>query len=491
MKIRNILYAAALSFAATAATAAQPAADSLYREPYRPQYHFSPQKGWIGDPCGFIHYGGKYHMYWWGKAESSDLVHYEEISPFAMTGADSTIAYFSGSAVVDRENTAGFGRNAFVAAYTIYEKESRKQAQGISVSHDEGRTFRYFEGNPVVDIGSTEFRDPTVFWHDPTQKWVMVVAEALEKRVKFYTSPDLRNWTWTGDFGPAGDSEKSWECPDLFRLPVDGNPEDERWVLVVSVNWAREQYFIGDFDGECFRLADDHPAEPLYVDRGLDFYASRTFQDFDGTLADKISMGWVTTWDYAQSVPSAYGKGFWSLPRVLRLKTCPEGLRMVQHPVEGLKTLRHDPVSITRRLAVGTHELPGFAPEENTYELDAVFSTTESNTFGFNLCAGEGRKVVVSYDTDSHTLVVDRTRCSDVDIPKFARMAHARVDPVDGALRLHIFVDKSSVEIFVNEGREVFTLLTYAAGGQTGIEVFALKKGTHLRLDAWMLRSVW
>ena len=181
MKIPAIL--GALLLAGTLSAGAQMNSDSLYKEPYRPQYHFSPEKGWIGDPSGFMYYQGKYHMYWWGKVESTDLVHYQQITPYAMTGTDDNISYFTGSAVIDKNNTAGFGKGAYVAAYTVFEKDSKKQAQGISFSHD-GKTFHYYEGNPVLDLWSTEFRDPTVFWHEPTQKWVMVVAKALGEENK-------------------------------------------------------------------------------------------------------------------------------------------------------------------------------------------------------------------------------------------------------------------------------------------------------------------
>ncbi len=474
----------------TLSVKAQLRSDSLYKEYYRPQFHFSPEKGWIGDPSGFIYYQGKYHMFWWGKVESKDLVHYKQITPYAMTGPDHNISYFTGSVVIDKNNTAGFGKEAYVAAYTIFEKDSKKQAQGISFSHD-GEIFHYYEGNPILDIWSTEFRDPTVFWYEPTQRWVMVVAKALEKKIKFYTSPDLKEWTWMSDFGPAGDNEKSWECPDLFQLPVDGSSKEKKWVMVVSVNWAREQYFIGDFDGVSFKLIENHPKEPLYVDKGLDFYASRTFQDFDETLESKISMGWVATWDYAQLVPSKYGKGFWSIPRSLRLKTYSEGIRLTQTPIEQLQTLRYNKVSMKRTIPVGTRLLSEFVPRENVYELETSFSTDISNTFGFNLCVGEGRKVVVSYDTDSYNLVIDRTHCADVAIPKFDRMTYANVKPVDNKIRLRIFVDKSSIEIFANDGRDVFTLLTYPGEAQTGIELFAQKEGTKMELNAWMLKSVW
>lgn len=467
-------------------------ADSIeaYHEPYRPQYHFSPKKGWIGDPCGFVYYQGKFHMYWWGKVESTNLVHYQQITPFAMTGAESNVSYFTGSVVIDKKNAAGFGKDAYIAAYTIADKVSKKQSQGISFSHD-GKTFHFYEGNPVLDIWSTEFRDPTVFWHEPTQKWVMVVTKVLEKKVKFYTSSDLKNWTWTSDFGPAGDTEKAWECPDLFQMAVDGNPNKKLWVMVVSINWKQEQYFIGDFDGTSFKLMDNHPAEPLYVDKGLDFYASRTFRDYDNTLKSTTSIGWVATWDYAQLVPSEYGKGFWSIPRNLELKTYKEGIRLTQNPIEQLQELRYKPVSIKRSLQTGVQRIPGFAPEENVYELDASFTTNVSNTFGFNLCVGDGRKVVINYDTESHNLVIDRTNCADVTIPKFSRMAFAKVEPVNNKIRLHIYVDKSSIELFTNDGKDVFTLLTYPGVHQTGIEVFSQKKGTIMELNAWMLKSVW
>lgn len=468
-----------------------PKADAqLYSEPYRPQYHFSPAKGWIGDPCGFVHYQGKYHMFWWGKVESEDLVHYKEITPYAMTGQPEGVSYFTGSVAIDCDNTSGWGTNTWVAAYTVFNRDSKKQSQGISFSND-GKTFHYYDGNPVIDLWSTEFRDPTLFWHAPTARWIMVVAKALEKKVKFYASTDLKQWTWLSDFGPAGAQDRAWECPDLFQVSVDGNPQHKKWVLVVSIDWAKEQYFVGDFDGTAFRLVEGHPSHPLYVDHGLDFYASRTFRDYDNTLSAPVSIGWVATWDYAQQAPSTWGKGFWSIPREYALKSYPEGLRLVQAPIRRLESLRYDPVVVKRTLPAGVHTLPQFMPRENVYELDVTFSTETSNTFGLNLCVGEGRKVTISYNTDSRYLVIDRTHCSAEPIEKFARMTFAEVTPVNGRIRMHIYVDRSSVELFTNEGKEVFTLLTYPSGTQTGVEVFALKKGTSMNFKAWKLKSIW
>jgi len=355
--------------------------------------------------------------------------------------------------LVDKNNTASFGKNAMIATYTIFNEATKSQSQGISYSND-GLTFNYFKGNPVLDIGSTEFRDPTVFWHEASSKWVMVVAKALEKKIKFYSSTDLKTWTWLSDFGPAESQEKAWECPDLFQLSVDGNSNNKKWVLVVSFDWAHEQYFVGDFDGTTFKTDKSQPQTALLVDQGLDFYASRTFRDYDNTLKSTTSMGWVATWDYAPIVPTSWGKGFWSIPRDLELKTYPDGIRLIQKPIANLQKLRTTPVSFVSKLARGTSKLAMFVPKENVYEMDATFSTKIPNVFGFNLCVGEGRKVSFSYDTRTEMLTIDRTNCSNVPIEKFARTTSAKVVPINGKLRLHFYVDKSSIELFTNEERK-------------------------------------
>jgi len=261
--------------------------------------------------------------------------------------------------------------------------------------------------------------------------------------------------------------------------------------MVVSIDWAREQYFIGNFDGKTFTLDADHAKEALYVDHGLDFYASRTFRDYDGTLPTTTSMGWIATWDYAQLVPSTWGKGFWSIPRNFELKTYPEGLRLVQKPIDNLKQLRSKGQSYAYSIPVGTQLLKGFQAKDNVYELEAFFSTDKQNVFGLNLCVGEGRKVGIYYDTETALLTIDRTNCAKEPIEKFARKTSVKVEPVNGALRMHFFVDKSSVELFTNDGKEVFTLLTYPSEEQTGIETFAREAGTDVKLNGWNLKSIW
>lgn len=469
--------------------APQQPSEAAYTEKWRPQYHFTPAHRWIGDPCGLVYFNGKFHGYSWGAAESDDLLHWTEINHNAIKDTPKGIGQFTGSVVVDKDNSAGYGKNSFIAAFTSFDEQSKKQSQSIAFSRDEGKTFQYYDLNPVIDTWSTEFRDPTVIWDNHTGRWVMVVAKALEKKIAFYGSEDLKHWEWLSDFGPAGDSEKSWECPDLFQLPVQGT-NDKKWVLLISVNWAREQYFVGEFDGTKF-IPDTPDQQPLYVDEGLDYYASRTFQDFDGDLPSVYSLGWVSTWDYAQNVPTEYGKGVWSLPREMSLKMTPEGLRLVQAPLASLARLRETPVKLSRRLKPGTSELDGVAAMGNQYELVASFSTGEDNTFGFNLCTGKGHKLVMTYDTQTGTLILDRTDATEVRLPKFERIAFAKVQPIDGNIGFDIFVDKSVVEIYVNGGECVMTALTFPSDEEYGAEIFSQRSGTKADISVYPLKSVW
>lgn len=461
----------------------------LYREPYRPAYHFTPAHRWIGDPCGLLRHGGRYLAYSWGCAESDDLVHWTERNRDAIKGLPANIAPFTGSVVVDSAGSGGWGKGAVVAAFTSFDKESKKQSQSVAFSHDGGMTFSYYDGNPVLDIWSTEFRDPTVIRYN--DRWVMAVAKALEKKVAFYVSDDLRRWEWVSDFGPMGDNERSWECPDLFQLEVEGTGE-KKWVLVVSVNWAREQYFTGEFDGREF-VPDEPYAEPLYVDEGLDYYASRVFQDYDKsgvTVAGETpvyTLGWVNTWDYAQQAPSKWGKGVWSLPRRLSLVRTDSGLRLVQHPAEALHGLRGDVRTVSRRLRAGVTDLPAVGAMGNQYELEVKMDCASDDVAGLMLCCGEGRKLTLSYDAASGRLTVDRTNTTDARLPKFSRICSTVIGESPD---LTIYVDRSTVEIFTADGRTVMTMLTYAAPDQTGAAVWSLRGGTKIDLKAWPLRSI-
>ncbi|MEY9863776.1 fructan beta-fructosidase [Catenulispora sp. GAS73] len=287
----SLLAACLALFFATAFTGAPASADTVYHEPYRPQFHFSPQQNWMNDPNGLIYYKGQYHLFFqynpsgdtwgnmsWGHAVSTDLVHWTQL-PLAIPQDDNEMV-FSGSVVFDRTDSSGLGTAAnppLVAIYTSAYKAAGKQAQSLAYSLDGGTTWSKYGGNPVLDIGSQNFRDPKVFWYQATRSWLMTVALSDQHKVSFYTSKDLKSWTHLSDFGPAGAVGGAWECPDLFPLPVDGNPADTKWVLVVGTNpgavagGSGVQYFVGGFDGTTF-TDDDPPYTPP---------AGVSLQDFD------------------------------------------------------------------------------------------------------------------------------------------------------------------------------------------------------------------
>lgn len=289
-------------------------AAAAFAEPHRPQFHFTPARNWMNDPNGLVYHQGEYHLFFqynpdgdqwgnmsWGHAVSTDLVHWQEL-PLAI-GHDDTEMIFSGSAVVDHANTSGFGTKdqpAMVAVYTRVPKAGGHQSQALAYSTDRGRTWTKYAANPVLDIGSGEFRDPKVQWYAPTRSWLMAVVLATERKVRFYSSKDLKSWAPLSDFGPAGAVGGVWECPDLFELPVDGKPGKRKWVLVVSLNpggiqgGSATQYFVGDFDGKKFTPDDDGSYTPP---------AGTVVQDFEAT-----SFGdWTATGTAFGPGPSAGG----------------------------------------------------------------------------------------------------------------------------------------------------------------------------------------
>jgi len=274
-----------------------------FAEPYRPQFHYTPAKNWMNDPNGLVYYKGEYHLFYqhnpdgntwgnmsWGHAVSHDLVRWKEL-PLAISH-DENEMIFSGSVVVDHQNTSGFGTEAnpaMVAVYTSNPKARSDQNQSLAYSLDRGRTWTKYDGNPVLDIDNSEFRDPKVQWHAPTESWLMTVVKATERKVAFYSSKDLKTWTHLSDFGPKGAVGGVWECPDLFRLPVDGDQRKQKWVLVVSMNpghlygGSGTQYFVGEFDGTTFTPDDDGSFEPPAELSVLEDFESESFEDWTAT----------------------------------------------------------------------------------------------------------------------------------------------------------------------------------------------------------------
>ena len=498
-----------------------PAAAPTYDERYRPQYHFTPAVNWMNDPNGMFSYDGEYHLFYqfnpfgdrwghmsWGHAVTRDLVHWEHL-PVAIPEADGVMA-FSGSAVVDWNNTSGFGRNGqppLVAIYTGHEEH--KQSQYLAYSTDRGRSWTVYDGNPVLDAGRKDFRDPKVFWYAPQERWVMAVALPDRHRIAFYASRNLEDWTHLSDFGPAAAVGGIWECPDLFELPVDGDPNHTRWVLIVSLNpgsiagGSGMQYFIGHFDGT--RFVAEAPAagvtsgglpmeSALWADYGKDFYAAVSWSDVPRDDGRRLWLGWMNNWSYAQEVPTGPWRGAMSLPRALSLRTTPRGLRLVQQPVAELQQIRGPGRSLgTQDIAEGTTSLASQGIAGTALEIVAELEAGTAAEFGLKVRTGANEETLIGIDPKAGRLFVDRTRSGVTDFhPEFAgrRVAPAPIE--DGRVRLHVFVDWSSFELFAGDGEIVMTEQIFPAPESDGVALYARGGTARLTmLEAWPLRPVW
>nr|WEI57577.1 putative GH32 family protein [Hypsibius dujardini] len=468
-----------------------------YTQKFRPQFHFSPAEGWIGDPDGMIRFDNLYHVFWWGHAVSDDLVHWKELA-YPMKGDNGSFLYFSGSVVVDKQNSSGFGtgeKPPMIAIYTMHDQYTKDETQGLSISQDY-KTFTYYDKNPVLDAEQAAFRDPTVFFHEPSKRWIMVITLPEERKVSFYASADLKQWTHLSDFGPMGATSQVWEVPDLVEMPLDGDAKHTKWVLFCGMGPNRVQYFVGDFDGTRFTPdpATTTGQQVHWLDYGPDYYAARTYRDYDGVEQRTVMMAWMGNWEYADKVPTTWGKGTLALPRELTLKTSPEGVRIVQKPIPALEMLRQDEVQTKQMRLEGTMQLTAFAPRRNTYELDASFTISDpAARFGLRLATNGNAGIAVGYDAKTGELFIDRMHPENGDFnPNFPKLVTAPLLPNEGTIRLHIYVDQSSVEVFANEGEVTMTALYFPDPASTGIEAFSDGGQTTLtQLSAWELESIW
>ena len=490
-------------------------ADEYYTEPYRPQFHFTPEKNWMNDPNGLVYYKGEYHLFYqynpfgntwghmsWGHAVSSDMVHWKHL-PVALA-EENGIMIFSGSAVVDWNNSSGLCRNSdprdkscLIAIYTGHQEG--KQTQNIAYSNDRGRTWTKYSGNPVIDINEADFRDPKVIWHEAMRKWIMVTALAKQQKVRFYASSDLKKWEHLSDFGPAGASNGLlWECPDLFELPVAGDAvNNKKWVLLVNINpgaiagGSGAQYFTGHFDGRVF--TNDNPASKiLWVDYGKDFYAAQSWSDIPHRDGRRLWLGWLSNWQYADKVPTSPWRSAQSIPRVVTLRRYREGIRLVQTPVAELQSLRQKYYRISgKNMAAVNTNLQAVA--EDTLEIIAEFALGTAAEFGFKVRKGQSEETLIGYDVDKQQLFVDRTKSGATSFdPNFPGRHVGPLTAENKKVKLHIFVDRSSVEVFGNDGQTVITDLIFPDARSTGLELYARGGSTKLfSLDIWQLQSAW
>jgi fructan beta-fructosidase len=450
-------------------------------EPFRPAFHFTPERNWMNDPNGMVFFEGEWHLFYqynpfgdkwghmsWGHAVSRDLVHWEEL-PLALAEEDG-VMIFSGSAVVDWQNTSGFGRDGkppLVALYTGHREGH--QDQRIAYSNDRGRTWT--KAGVVLDVGKADFRDPKVFWHAPTSRWVMTVALSPEHKVEFYASPDLKRWTRTGEFGPAGSTGGIWECPDLFPLAVEGG--GTRWVLIVNLNpgapagGSGAQYFVGDFDGQRF-VAEGDVATPLWADYGADFYAGVSWSDVPAADGRRVWLGWMSNWLYAQEVPTSPWRSAMTVPRALALRRTNDGLRLVQRPVAELETLRAGAV---RSFAGGSLAEAGrwlAAQRDLPMLLDVELrlgGMSKAQPFTFAIGTERDESLALTVDPAARRLSLDRTRSGAVNFHKEFPAVHTAPLRLDGdELVLRLLLDAASLELFAQEGETVMTEIFFPAG---------------------------
>lgn len=448
--------------------------DMTNKENFRPVYHHTPAYGWMNDPNGMFYKDGVYHLYFqynpygsmwgnmhWGHSSSTDLIHWKfegcAIVP------DAWGAIFSGSCVVDHENTAGFGKEAVVAFYTSAKSTpwGDVQSQSMAYSLDNGKTFMKYEGNPILTSSERDFRDPKVFWYAPGKHWVMMLA--VGQQMEIYSSANLKEWKKESEFGAMqGAHGGVWECPDLVEIPVEGTRE-KKWVLICNLNpggpfgGSSTQYFVGSFDGKKFM--NESPTQTKWMDWGKDNYATVTWNNApDGRC---IALGWMTNWQYANNVPTRQYRSANTLARDLTLYREGQELYLKSTPSSEVKKARGKKVSIPSFKVPDRHEVTLFNDEQSAYEIEMVIQNAGASKIGFALLNNKGEKVDMCYDLNRKQFVMDRSESGIVDFSRdFPAVTVAPVN-ANKELTLRLFVDSSSVEAFGEEGKFVMTNLVF------------------------------
>ncbi len=442
-----------------------------YNEVYRPQYHFSSKYGWMNDPNGMVYYNDTFHLFYqynpygnkwgnmnWGHAVSKDLIHWEHL-PVAIS-PDELGYIFSGSAVIDKENTAGFGKDALIAVYT---SAGKRQTQSIAYSLDSGYTFKKYKKNPVLtDPEINDFRDPKVFWHEDSNQWIMSLATS--QTITFYGSKDLKEWKKLSEFGEGtGAHNGVWECPDLFTLKTSEG--STKWILLVSIGsggpngGSATQYFIGNFDGNTFQA--DHLPYPLWIDYGRDNYAGVTWNNVPDER--RLFIGWMSNWEYANFVPTKNFRSAMTLPREFSLKSNGKHLILASNPVQETEKLRKGEVTFpTQRIEINESSIEKLLPDnKGTFELEMSIIPNGTSIFGFGFTNTKGDYLNFTFDHNLGKLFMDRRESGLIDFSNhFASQDEAPLLKKN-EYKIRLFFDKASVELFVNEGEIVMTSLIF------------------------------
>ena len=519
--------------------------DTANTDYYRPLYHHTPLYGWMNDANGLFYKDGEYHLYFqynpygskwgnmhWGHSVSRDLMHWQHLDP--AIARDPMGHIFSGSSVVDTRNTAGFGKNAIVSFYTSHSMHDGRQVQVqcMAYSRDNGRTFTKYKGNPVVTPfdGLENFRDPKIFWYEPTASWYMIVS--ADKNMRFYQSKNLKKWTYVSQWGEGyGAQPNQFECPDFFPLPVDGDRQNQKYVMIVNINpgfaygGSATQYFVGEFDGKEFKC-DSKPQTVKWLDWGKDHYATVTFSNLGNRV---VAMPWMSNWQYANVTPIRQYRGANALPRELKLFSNNGEVYLSANVVDEARALRKDTrrmgsVSVTNANPAIVRSI--FEGNDGAFEIEADVQTGNCDLVGLSLYNDKEERTLVYLDLKQKRIVMDR---SESGLTDFGRLAErhdiekqaaaagemkgreaqdlavnykndfalgtwaplslcgsdngnstnrwtedaATTATAGKTYHLDVFVDKCSVEIFVNGGRIAMTNLVFPTQPYNNLKVYA------------------
>lgn len=479
-------------------------------EKNRAVYHFTPRKNWMNDPNGMVYFDGEYHLFFqhdnydkvfgdmsWGHAISTDLVNWKEYPKAIVPDEDGLGLIFSGSAVVDKNNSAGFGINALVAIYTSTEP---RQQQSMAYSIDKGRTWTKYSGNPIIknEKGGNipdDFRDPKVMWHKDSEKWIMSLA--VKDHIEFWSSSNLKDWIKESEFGQnVGSHEGVWECPDLIELPLDSDENNKKWVLLVSVNpggpngGSATQYFVGDFkdvDGKMTYISNQE--EVKWIDYGTDSYASVTWSNVEDKA---IVLGWMSNWSYAMKVPTKNWRGSMTIPREIELKNVKGDIIVVSKPSDALEKIIGksivpiDDVKLNSSINVGE--------QISTSRIEVEMDVFGVEDLGIEIGNSKDENVRIGYNKQEGYLYVDRRNSGETSFYEgYAKVNKLKLAENLEKFNMEIFVDKASVEVFFNNGEyvmtqnifptEAFTTLKVFSDNKTEIKKFDIKEMTECKFD--------
>ncbi len=472
-------------------------------ETFRSRFHHTPEYGWMNDPNGLIFFDGEYHLFYqhnpygaqwgnmtWGHSVSRDMIHWESVGN--AISPDSLGTIFSGCCIIDRHNSAGFGENTMVAIYTA--NAPHRQTQCLAYSLDRGRTFQKYEGNPVlISTGERDFRDPKVFWHEPSERWIMVLAAG--QKINFYSSKDLKSWDMESSFrGNGGPTDGLWECPDLFEIAVEGEPAgNSKWVLLCSTFPNRPvgsavQYFVGEFDGHHF-ICDETPLKTMWLDHGKDVYAVNTWTD--EPQGRRVAIGWMSNVAYAGDIPTRYFRGTNTLPRELTLHRSGDGWQLQSRPCIEFNKLLGSCRSFETTDVGSNYNLDTILPEnDGTYELCVTIENDGADYFGLKLFNNAGEYVDFNADAINQLFTVDRSKSGQIGFSQQFTPSWEFPLHQTRICSLRMIIDRSSIECFLNHGEETVTFLIFPSEPYNRLNIYSHGGILHIKkLEVYRINS--